>query len=86
MDGPLPLRKRGGVPPQPFAEGLAPAGGLRTALPVGHEVRGDEVVHGVQIAPDEEVVEPTPDDVGVFVGRHGVPPAYPASTSGLRSR
>jgi len=35
---------------------------VHAALAVGHEVLGDEVVHGVQVAADEEAIEPALDD------------------------
>jgi hypothetical protein len=35
---------------------------VHAALTVGHEISGDQVVHGVQVAADEEVIEPALDD------------------------
>jgi hypothetical protein len=42
--------------------GLATVRVVHAALTVGHEVSGDEVVHGVQVAADEEVIEPALDE------------------------
>jgi hypothetical protein len=75
MDGPLSIYEGRRVPPQLFSEGLAPMRVVHTALSVGHEVPSDEIVHGVQVAAGEEVVEPALDDGYVLVEWYGVAPS-----------
>jgi len=50
VDRPPPVHEGRRIPSQPFPEGLASVYVARAALAVGHEVRGDEVVYGVQVA------------------------------------
>jgi hypothetical protein len=46
-----------------------------TSLPVGHEVLSNEIVHSIQVAAGEEVVEPALDDGYVLGEWYGVAPS-----------
>ena len=90
MDGPFPLRKGGEVPAQSLQEVLASARLAEAAVvarAVAREIRSYEPVHGVQVAPGEEVLEPAFDDPYVLTNRYGAAPflvARRGRSGGLR--
>jgi hypothetical protein len=74
VERPLPVHEGGRVPSQPLPEGFSPVHVVHAALAVGYEIGGDEFIHGVEVAPCKEILEPAPDDAYVLWRRYGVAP------------
>ena len=86
MDGLFPLRKGGEVPAQPLSEVLASARHVDAAVAaraVAREIRSYGPVHGIQVTPGEEALEPAFDDPYVLTNRYGR--SFPRRPPGSRS-